>query len=173
MAVAPQNKRQVIAVVVSCTLLVLWCAFIFYMSAQPADDSTAISNEFSFQFLSIVWPDFSTMSPADQQYWCDTIDHPVRKLAHFSEYALLGVLMANVCLRAARLARRDAAERGMLKAGALSWAIATCYAATDEFHQMFVPGRACLITDVLIDSSGVALGVVLFCVCWRVAQRRR
>ncbi len=40
--------------------------------------------------------------------------------------------------------------------------IGTVYAASDEFHQAFVPGREPTFTDVLIDSAGVALGLGLF-----------
>ena len=41
------------------------------------------------------------------------------------------------------------------------------YAASDEFHQLFVPGRAGRVTDVLIDSGGVIFGLfVVFVVSW-------
>ena len=36
------------------------------------------------------------------------------------------------------------------------------YACTDEFHQLFVPGRAGLLSDVLIDSLSAVLGLVVF-----------
>ena len=36
------------------------------------------------------------------------------------------------------------------------------YAASDEIHQLFVPGRAGRFTDVLIDSAGAILGVLVF-----------
>ena len=35
------------------------------------------------------------------------------------------------------------------------------YAASDEFHQLFVPGRSGQITDVLIDSGGLLAGILL------------
>jgi VanZ family protein len=35
------------------------------------------------------------------------------------------------------------------------------YAASDEFHQVFVPGRTALVTDVLIDTSGGLIGLTL------------
>ena len=42
---------------------------------------------------------------------------------------------------------------------AAAWLLCTCYAATDEFHQIFVPGRTPKVTDVMIDSAGAALGI--------------
>jgi VanZ family protein len=41
----------------------------------------------------------------------------------------------------------------------IAWAIGTIYAVTDEIHQYFVPERACAVTDMLIDSAGVVVGV--------------
>ena len=42
-----------------------------------------------------------------------------------------------------------------------AWLTASAYAATDEFHQLFVPGRSGQISDVILDSAGAALGVLL------------
>jgi VanZ family protein len=73
-----------------------------------------------------------------------TWDLVLRKLAHFCEYAVLGVLLARAIGR----------EPVALAAG-------VAYAATDELHQSFVPGRHAAFRDVAIDSAGVLLGVVL------------
>ena len=42
-----------------------------------------------------------------------------------------------------------------------AWGTATVYAATDEFHQLFVPGRSGQVKDVLLDSCGAAVGVLI------------
>ena len=55
---------------------------------------------------------------------------------------------------------------------ALSWTFCILYAASDEFHQLFVPGRAGLITDVCIDSAGALLGILLFLAALRLTSRR-
>ena len=49
------------------------------------------------------------------------------------------------------------------------------YAMTDEIHQLFVPGRSCQVTDVLIDSAGVLFGSVIGVLIFisTVKQRRR
>ncbi len=72
--------------------------------------------------------------------------HIVRKCAHFTEYFIFSLLI----LRGLR-----AGEKGMH----LRWALVTIlivagYAAMDEYHQSFVPGRTPAVTDVLIDTSG-------------------
>lgn len=53
------------------------------------------------------------------------------------------------------------------------WLIAVCYAATDETHQLFVPGRSGQVRDVLIDSVGAAIGVLLATLAARRLARRR
>ena len=70
------------------------------------------------------------------------------KLAHVIEYAVQGWLI--------QWARGG---RTRPRAGWLSWLIAVLYAATDELHQSFTPGRTPLVTDVIIDSFGAAFGV--------------
>jgi len=75
------------------------------------------------------------------------IDHVGRKIVHASEYALLCFLWWRA------LRTRLDAVRALLPA----WAIATAYAATDEYHQGFVAGRHSTWVDVAIDSMGAAL----------------
>jgi hypothetical protein len=42
-----------------------------------------------------------------------------------------------------------------------AWVMAALFSATDELHQSFVPGRHPAVTDVLIDSLGAAVAMVL------------
>ena len=79
------------------------------------------------------------------------IDHVGRKFVHASEYALLCFLW----WRALRTVAND--QRALLGA----WTIATAYAITDEFHQRFVTGRHSTWVDVVIDSLGAGLAVLL------------
>jgi len=45
------------------------------------------------------------------------------------------------------------------------------YACTDEIHQLFVPGRGAQMSDVLLDSAGAGLGIVLFVTIRRINGR--
>ena len=78
----------------------------------------------------------------------------VSKLAHVIEYAIQAWLI--------QWARGG---RNRQRVEWLSWLIAVLYAATDEFHQSFTPGRTPSVTDVMIDSFGAAIGVGL--AVWR------
>ncbi|MCX6966663.1 MAG: VanZ family protein [Verrucomicrobia bacterium] len=73
-----------------------------------------------------------------------------RKAAHVSEFALLALLF----LRALSYERGDA--RKWISS---AWVLATAYAASDELHQLFVPGRDGKILDVVLDSMGAAFGL--------------
>ena len=81
-----------------------------------------------------------------------TWDLILRKIAHLSEYAILGALLL-------RAIQRPAVA---ILAGGL-------YAVTDEIHQHFVRGRHAAWYDVVIDTIGVAIGVL----AWTRLGRRR
>ena len=89
-----------------------------------------------------------------------TIDRVVRKLAHVTEYLVLGLcLMVNVLdLRKTREGKkpRDRRRSAITDCG-IAWAVGTIYAVTDEFHQTLVPGRSGEVLDVCIDAAGVLL----------------
>ena len=93
---------------------------------------------------------FRLSSVTDLGTGLGTWDLVLRKIAHAGEYAVLGALLLR--------ALRD-------ELPALSLGIA--YAVSDEVHQHFVEGRVGAPLDVLIDSAGVAIGVVL----WRRVAR--
>lgn len=83
----------------------------------------------------------------------------IDKVAHFLEYAFLGVLVM-------RAAQGYGAGKG--RGVALSLAICTIYAASDELHQAYTPNRASELSDFLADSAGATLGVA----AWYAARGR-
>ncbi len=96
------------------------------------------------------------------------LHHVIRKCAHFTEYFILSMLI----LRGIR-----AGDKGMH----LRWALVTIlivagYAALDEYHQSFVPGRTPAVGDVLIDTSGGAAAQIvasLFVLLGVAREKRR
>ena len=126
-------------------------AIIFSFSAKNADESTKESNAVGMFLGSIVYSDFEDWQVEEQQAFAEKWDHPVRKCAHMTEYAILGFFLVG--------ARYDGRENCRRVVGR-SLGIAALYAATDEIHQYFVPGRACMFTDVCIDSVGALIGIL-------------
>ena len=47
------------------------------------------------------------------------------------------------------------------------------YAATDEFHQLFVPGRGAQVRDVVIDTCGSLIGTAVFLLIMHAVNRRK
>lgn len=139
-------------------LVLLWMAVIFAFSAQPDTESSQISGGVSYRIIQ-GWDRVFHREMTQQQMEeaAELIDHPVRKAAHMTEYGILAVLILQVCLAYSGWDKGIGKIR-KLCLGALLMTAA--YAATDEFHQLFVPGRAGRITDVLIDSAGAAIALL-------------
>ena len=127
---------------IACFLMLCWMAVIFMFSAEPDTESSELSG--SDRIVSVV--NTITASHWDENELLDKaelIDYPVRKCAHMSEYAILTLLgfLTFSFLHGRR--------RFLIPIG-----VTFLYACTDEFHQLFVPGRAGRFTDVLIDTTG-------------------
>ena len=137
------RKKRILPLLITVLIMV----FIFLQSALPADLSKEESNMIVQALIEFLHVDAEFLSFA------------VRKCAHFTEYLLLGLsLFATVReYDPVRLERNEQWRRTAL----LSWGIGALYALTDEVHQAFVPGRSCEIRDMLIDSCGVAAGVLI------------
>ena len=87
----------------------------------------------------------------------------LRKAAHVSEYAVLAVLLYRAFVHTVFRSRRA------LSAGIVLLSCAA-YAASDEFHQSFVPSRTATLRDVMIDLCGATLAVLCY---WLIATRDR
>ena len=135
-------------------LMLIWLTVIFSFSAKKADESTVMSHSVGKLIGNIVIPEYRSWPKDKQEQFAEKIDFPVRKCAHATEYAVLGVLI----LRTAYSFLEDSGKRSML----ICWCAGTAYAASDELHQLFVPGRSCQFRDVCIDSAGVLAGVLVF-----------
>jgi len=129
-----------------------WMATLFSLSAQTGEQSASLSGNLIVAVMSVVNPGFSELSPARQLAAIAPYQHLVRKAAHFTAYFVLGALVS--------LALGQSGIRGRNRF-LLALAIAAAYAASDEFHQLWVGGRGGLATDVLIDASGALLAVAL------------
>lgn len=113
---------------------------IFTMSSFDATESTNQSN-----FIVNIITDIFKIENIE------LLSFIIRKLAHFTEYLILGFLTINM------LNKNDISKKYLL-----SILICIIYATSDEIHQIFVPGRACQIRDILIDSIGSITGVYLY-----------
>ena len=122
-----------------------WTMLIFYMSLNTGEDSGALSGNITKSIL-----DF--LSSLGIHISFESAHHFIRKAAHFSEYAVLGLLVCNAQKKAPLL---------MQSAPVICfWMVLV--PALDETLQHFVPGRYGALSDVLLDVCGYAFAAVLF-----------
>ena len=60
-----------------------------------------------------------------------------------------------------------------IKRAGISFGVGVLYAASDEFHQYFIPDRTAAISDVGIDSLGVVVGIGIVVLFWKIFQRKK
>ena len=146
-------------------LWICWMGVIFVFSAKTAPESTVQSNRVGKLLCSVFVEGYGSMPSEEQLKMAENIDSFVRKTAHFLEYSLLGAL---TLLAAKAWLRGKTLFSSRYPWGALFWCI--IYAISDELHQYFVPGRACKVQDMILDSFGAAFGillVLLFFICYK------
>lgn len=142
----------------------LWMIVIFSFSAKVAEDSEEMSRSVGMLIGKTFIKEYKDWTGEKQAAFAAKIDYPVRKAAHASEYALLGILLTGAVLDIRKPWRRRLLA---------CFLIGAAYAASDEFHQLFVPGRSGQIMDVVIDSVGVAAGLILACLAIKASQCRK
>ena len=136
-------KKRILSV-----LIVLNLALIWGNSLMTGADSGAISGgvlAFLGRFLPVL------LTEAGHTF--------LRKAAHFSEFALLGLLF---CGRH-RLARQETPLHLM--------GFGLAVACIDETIQIFTPGRASSLIDVWIDTSGFALGLAVILTAYKIYNK--
>lgn len=141
------------SLLISYGLLIAWALVIFYLSSEGSDASSGRSDVIvrTIQAIGASWPQ-------------DVLTFITRKAAHITAYFIFGGLAYNV-IRHYKLPVR----RALLASGAL----VLVYAMSDEFHQLFVPGRSGELRDVLIDTTAGVVGVAVAYVLHRQVVRVR
>ena len=134
--------------------VLIWLAIIFVGSTDlmSAEHTSRIIGPILRWFR----PDVSVETIARVQFFG-------RKAGHVCEYAILAALL----WRGLRHGTRR--ERRMSILFVVIWFVCGLFAATDEFHQSFVPSRTASPTDVMIDALGALIGLTI---CVAVARRR-
>lgn len=134
-----------------CLLVIAWMIIIFWFSSMPA----VLSDEKSHFVIYV----FNLLGLNLNSIFGDLANFIVRKCAHFSEYFIFFLLLYNFY------------KEYFPKKKALIFSLTSVflYACTDEFHQLFVPGREGRVRDVLIDTSG---GVLAMIMCYFKARKK-
>lgn len=124
-----KNKKTLLLLLATIT----WMGVIFFFSSQPGEESEAVSGFIVEKLIAI-------FGSADS--------YIIRKGGHVIEYFILGMLT---------FAFLKSAE--VKKHAFFAALVCMIYAATDELHQMFVPGRGPGVRDVILDTVASIFGI--------------
>lgn len=122
--------------IVKLLLIVIWLLVIFLFSNQDGSTSTLLTNGILEKYLFFVDSDIFFMI--------------IRKMAHITEYFILGILVLNFIN-----------EFKIDKKIIISILICFILASFDELHQLFIPDRTGCLLDVFIDMIGASLGILI------------
>lgn len=155
--------RSLMSSVIAGVLLFFLYLAIFGFSGQNGEESGSLSHLISEKCVEIL----NSLSGRHwtvlmQEQLAFYFEHPIRKLAHFSEYAVMGILVFI-------LWKSKIAARKKLFFLVTVWVFLS--AAADEFHQLFVPGRYGCFADVCLDTCGGILGFLLM-LLWEKMRNR-
>lgn len=139
--------------VVKICFLVLWMALIFSFSNQKDVESSKVSDGFIDRTVVKIYKVFNeNITKEKESEIIEKYTYPIRKLAHYTLYFILGILSFLVV--------KDYSINKKL----IIYSLLICflYACSDEFHQLFVIGRSASIKDVMIDTFGSLCGILIF-----------
>ena len=126
--------------------LLIWLSLIFVGSTDLM--SAEHTSRFIVPFLLWLKP---RMSP--QTIWVILV--VMRKCAHVTEYAILALLLWRALHSIPALSMKTSISLGAVLVGS------ALFAASDEFHQIFVKSRTPSVRDVLLDVAGALLGLLI------------
>ncbi len=134
-------------------LIILWMIIIFLLSNQKAQDSKQLSNSFITKtIIKIYEAKHGEITEEKKIEIKENYSFIVRKAAHFTIYLVLGLLVSLV------LIGKNLNIKQIIIYGVL---ICMAYAITDEIHQIFVSGRSGEIRDIIVDTCGSTVGILL------------
>ena len=140
---------------------------IFCFSNQNGTQSSGVSRKVTEIVTSNI-KKVQNMPKNEKELFLEHTEKIIRKLAHFSIYTVVGLLMMSLM---------NTYKLKQSKRIWISLIVGVLYASSDEIHQYFVPGRSARVFDVMIDLAGVCLGIcIVIFVLWiarKVMERKR
>ena len=141
--------------VIKGLIVVLCMLSIFLFSTDNSRESTSKSNRVILGITNLFHKDLSNK---EKEKIIDMFFVPIRKMAHFGIYLVLGISLISFFREF---------SIPILKLLLLSIFLAFLYACSDEIHQLFVPGRSGQFSDVLLDTLGASVGIFIYYLLFR------
>lgn len=136
-------------IIIFILLPILCMTIIFSFSSKNSDKSNHTSKTLIYSIVNVY--EKVTNKKIDKEKMVDQLNYPIRKVAHYTLYFLLGLSIYMLLLHIS------------IKHKVLT-SIILCfsYALLDEFHQLFVNGRTGQFRDVIIDTLGSITAILIF-----------
>lgn len=147
-------------------LTIIWMGIIFYFSSQTGTQSSSMSGKITDRILHFFVPTFDNLSSEEQIELFNNTSFVIRKLAHYFEYAVLGLFLY--------LTFYNFMNKKII-VFPLALGVGILYAISDEIHQSFIGGRSPMVWDVVIDSCGILtmlLGIEIILTLKNVFKKR-
>ena len=129
-------------------LVILILSSIFFFSSKSSNESNGFSKKLINNTINIV--ESITHKDLNNKELVNTLNYPIRKLAHFTIFLLLGI---SIFLFISTF--------NINKKVLISILICIVCASLDETHQIFTLGRSPLLLDILIDTMGSIIGILI------------
>ena len=149
-------KEKIIKSIVAWVMVLITMLMIFNFSDEGTQASSTTSEGVIKDILEVILPEEEITPDKIQK-----LQFPVRKLAHFGIYMLLGFTLTCAMFFTFNIKK--------IFSLLISLSICFLYALLDEYHQSFT-GRAQSFTDVLIDTAGALIGIVLFALLYYLVE---
>lgn len=171
--------KKRLAIFLSWSLVVLCMIVIFNFSSQKSEISSETSGRTLKIVMTIINPLIKDLPDSEQFNIKEGIHVFIRKTAHMTIYMILAFLTSNAVYNQNYFcsnkigkdnfaALNKAEKRKIYKNSVISLLITVLYAVSDEFHQLFVDGRSCEFRDVMIDSAGALIGILIYLLIFRI-----
>ena len=149
-----QNKK-----VFHSILVIIWMFVIFNFSSQNGRKSTNTSDVVTSMVVNVTTSVTNkNVSREEVKKRVEDSTFLVRKMAHFTEYLILGILVLQLLSDYTKINKR------ML---IVSLIICYLYSVSDEVHQIFIPGRTAKVLDTFIDGAGSLVGITIYSIYQR------
>ena len=137
--------------IISLIIIIMIFFTIFGFSNQDSNQSGSTSAKVA-KILIELQPKYKNITDEEKENLIEHYQPFVRKSAHFSIYTVLGISLTTFFCTY-NLSNKKRIIFAIL--------IGFLYAASDEIHQTFIPGRSGQISDVLLDTFGVTVGMLI------------
>ncbi len=155
--ITKKNIKRIILII----LLIVLFSIIFAFSNQDGESSTKVSKGVTEEVTKNI-KKIQQLEEKQKQIVLFNIEVVIRKLAHFSLYTCVGLLLMSL------MDTFNLKQRNKILC---SLSIGLVYAISDEIHQLFIAERTAQIMDVMIDTLGVLVGIGIVLLCTKIIKK--